>query len=579
MKKTKVKKQKMPKMVRSNKNNKTIKERLTRAFLNSTFIISFAAVVGIVALIVLSVQYGNALKYYGFSQGDIGKAMTVLTDTRSSLRGIVGYTDKNSINSLVKQYGEKKEAFDTHMKDVKEAMVTISQYEKIMQSVEAYWKISDAILMQGTSSDEEQRVLAGKRIITELEPVYEQVYGELRTLMNNNVEHGDSLYNTMSLLSIVLIGVIVIIVGVAIVCALRIGNKISDEIVTPLSFLGKRITTFAHGDLTGAFPESKQKDEITAIISDCSNMAFNLNEIISDIGYLLGEMANGDFTVTSHVEEKYEGEFNQLLVSIKKLSEQLNSSLRIISGSAEEVNQGASELADGAQELALGASEQAQAVEVLSSTVESIIAIAEESVTSAVASAKQAKESAMTTVTSKADMQALVEAMENITATSKEIEGIIGAIEGIAAQTNLLSLNAAIEAARAGESGRGFAVVADQIRKLANDSAGSAISTKELIAKSLEEIEKGNVLVNNTMETIRVVSENMESLAESANGAAEASRKQADMLGNIQKGIEQISTVVHSNSAASEETSAISEELSAQSISLKELVSSFKLIT
>ena len=557
-----------------------VKDRLTRAFMKSVFIISFAAAVGIIALIALSVQYGNALKYYGFSQGDIGKAMTVLTDTRSSLRGVVGYTDKNSTNSLVKQYGEKKEAFDTHMKDVKEAMVTkdsLAQYEKIMQSVDSYWEISDAILIQGTSSDEEQRVLAGKRIITELEPVYEQVYGELRTLMNNNVEHGDALYNTMSLLSVVLIGVMVIIVGVAIVCALRVGNKISDEIVTPLSFLGKRINTFAHGDLTGAFPESKQKDEITAIISDCSNMASNLNEIISDMGYLLGEMANGDFTVTSQVEEKYEGEFNQLLVAIKKLSKQLNGSLRIISGSAEEVNQGASELADGAQELALGASEQAQEVEVLSPTVESIIAIAEESVTSAVASANQAKESTMISVASKADMQALVEAMENITSTSKEIEGIIGAIEGIAVQTNLLSLNAAIEAARAGESGRGFAVVADQIRKLANDSAGSAISTKELIAKSLEEIEKGNILVNNTMETIRVVSENMESLAESASGAAEASRKQADMLGNIQKGIEQISTVVHSNSAASEETSAISEELSAQSISLKELVSSFKL--
>ena len=115
-----------------------VKDRLTRAFMKSVFIISFAAVVGIIALIVLSAQYGNALKYYGFSQGDIGKAMTVLTDTRSSLRGVVGYTDKNSTNSLVKQYGEKKEAFDTHMKDVKEAMVTkdsLAQYEKIMQCI------------------------------------------------------------------------------------------------------------------------------------------------------------------------------------------------------------------------------------------------------------------------------------------------------------------------------------------------------------------------------------------------------------------------------------------------------------
>ena len=93
--------------------------------------------------------------------------------------------------------------------------------------------------------------------------------------------------------------------------------------------------------------------------------------------------------------------------------------------------------------------------------------------------------------------------MDNITETSREIENIIAAIEDIASQTNLLSLNASIEAARAGEAGRGFAVVADQIGKLANDSAQSAISTKELIVKSLEEIEKGNKIVHETMETIR----------------------------------------------------------------------------
>ena len=73
----------------------------------------------------------------------------------------------------------------------------------------------------------------------------------------------------------------------------------------------------------------------------------------------------------------------------------------------------------------------------------------------------------------------------------EKIGEIIVQIEDIASQTNLLSLNASIEAARAGEAGKGFAVVADQIGKLAADSADSAAETKELISKTVQEIEKG----------------------------------------------------------------------------------------
>ena len=167
--------------------------------------------------------------------------------------------------------------------------------------------------------------------------------------------------------------------------------------------------------------------------------------------------------------------------------------------------------------------------------------------------------------------------MARITETSKEIENIIAAIEDIASQTNLLSLNASIEAARAGEAGRGFAVVADQIGKLAADSAQSAVNTRELIGKALEEIEAGNRIVENTMEAIGSVLADMESFAGMASGAAEASRVQADMLKQIEAGIEQISSVVQSNSASAEETSAVSEELSAQAITLEEMVGKFEL--
>ena len=557
-----------------------IRDRISRAFTQVTLILCVASVVSIVALFIMSSRYENAMQNYGFSQGDIGKAMTALTDTRSAVRGAIGYDTQEEIDKLVTQYGQKKEDFYTYMKDVNKCMVTKEgheSYDNIMTYAEQYFTVADSIINQGATTDETLSAAAQRRAFDEMAPAYEDVYEAVVELMNVNVEKGDLTSNTMMILRYVIIAVIIIIIVVASLVAIKIGKNIANGIVVPLSVLGERLNTFAHGDLDSAFPESPYNDEIADIIGDCTAMALNLNDIISDAGYLLGEMASGNFAIATRIEEKYEGDFRQLLMSMRQLNRQLDSTLKMINEAAEQVTQGASQLAYSAQDLAEGATDQAGAVEELTATVENVTSISEDSAETSMKTAVQAKESAEVANTSRTGMNELIQAMDNITETSKEIENIIAAIEDIASQTNLLSLNASIEAARAGEAGRGFAVVADQIGKLANDSAQSAISTKELIVKSLEEIEKGNKIVRDTMETIGQILESMETFAESANGAAEASRTQADMLEQIEAGIEQISTVVQSNSAASEETSAISEELSAQAISLREMVATFKL--
>jgi methyl-accepting chemotaxis protein len=150
-------------------------------------------------------------------------------------------------------------------------------------------------------------------------------------------------------------------------------------------------------------------------------------------------------------------------------------------------------------------------------------------------------------------------------------------IISISDKTRMLALNANIEAARAGEQGKGFAVVADQIGKLATDSAQSAVTTRELISKSLDEIKVGNKIVENTMEAISTVLEDMQSFADMASAAAASSREQADLLKQIEGGIDQISSVVQSNSASAEQTSAVSEELSSQALGLENMVERFVL--
>ncbi len=566
----------------SMKNSKTwgLKYRLTKAIMQITVIMAIGSVVGVIALYAMASSYDSALMNYGFSQGDIGKAMTAIADSRSALRGSIGYDEEANIAKMVAAYEKQKEEFEIYMVDVEKAMVTDeghASYAAIMDAAKEYWDICDEVVKLGSTTDEADSAKAQKMAFDDVAPAYEKLYGELSTLMDVNVTKGDETEQVMFVLRFVIGLVIIAIVAISVVFSLKVGKKLSHGIVTPLASLGERLEKFSHGDLDSPFPAADTNDEISVIVQDCQGMAVELHEIIADAGYLLGEMAEGNFDIATKIPDRYEGNFENLLLSMRKLNRQLDGTLRMISEAADQVSQGAAQLADSAQDLAEGATDQAGAVEELTATIGNVTSIAEDSANQAAQSAGKVMESAVTAKTSRTDMEELIKAMDNITDTSKEIENIIVAIEDIAAQTNLLSLNASIEAARAGEAGRGFAVVADQIGKLANDSAQSAVSTKELIVKSLEQIEKGNQIVNTTMETIGEVLASMERFANEASGSAEASRSQANLLEQIEAGIEQIESVVQSNSAASEETSAISEELSAQAISLQEMVSAFKL--
>lgn len=383
-------------------------------------------------------------------------------------------------------------------------------------------------------------------------------------------------YKAASVTGIIIIIIMIIVGALSITLCVTYSKVISSLLVEPILELQGAAQKLKHGELDIEIVYESQ-DELGELAENFRGACQQMRSVIEDAGYLLSEMAGGNFNVTTRAEESYVGYFKQLIESMRKLNHQLDGTLRQISEASEQVSIGAGQLASSAQELAEGATEQAGAVEELTATVEDVTNISEDSAEGAIQAAKQIKASAEEAKKSREEMNQLIGAMERITETSKEIENIIGAIEDIASQTNLLSLNASIEAARAGEAGKGFAVVADQIGKLASDSAQSAVNTRELIGKALKEIENGNEMVECSMEVISKVLAGMEEFAEVAANSAEGSRTQADMLKQIEAGIEQISTVVQSNSAAAQETSAISEELSAQAENLEGMVGAFEL--
>ena len=356
-----------------------------------------------------------------------------------------------------------------------------------------------------------------------------------------------------------------------------IRKTITKNMLRPIKQIQKASADLKAGNLDVDITY-ESPDELGQLANDFKDACATRHAMVEDTGVLLDQMANGDFTISEDNKSKYVGSFVEQFDSMHQLGSQMSYTLEQINVASEQVAQGSGQLSCGAQALAEGATDQAGAVEELTATVENITEVANNNAAAAEKSYETVREAAEHAGQSREDLERLTEAMQRIDATSKEIQNIIGSIEDIAEQTNLLSLNASIEAARAGEAGRGFAVVAEQIGKLAGDSARAAVNTRDLLGKSLQEVENGNVITEKTVEALNQILETMNRFADTAKGSSESSREQADMLRQVEQGIEQISSVVQSNSASAEETSATSQQLSAQSDELKTLVGKFKLM-
>lgn len=557
-----------------------IQKRLTTSFLIVATLLSTAGIIAAIASFVMGRQYADALVNYGFAQGDVGRMMTHFADLRSCTRVIIGYDDPEIVDEVYKNYNEMRTQFDTEMAAVREGLVTdeaIKTFAQLETAVDKYFEVEARVQEMGASGDDEQGAQAQEIAYTEMADSYKEAYGYMESIMESKTNKGAELSKLLEFVVYAVVAINVVLVVLGVVIAMNLGVKVANGIAKPLIALSDRFDRFSKGDLESEFPVYDRPDEVGDMLKSGKEMSRVLCGVIQDLKQALTGLAAGDWTVTSQYPEMFIGDLTAIAMGMDNTINQMNETLHNMRDVSEQVSVGASGLAEAAQSLAEGATDQAGAVEELQATIANISEAVGHTAQKTKESYDQAQEYSEKADVSRGEMEKLMEVMGRINETSQQIGNIISEIEDIASQTNLLSLNASIEAARAGEAGKGFAVVADQIGKLADQSGKSAVDTRRLIEGILQEIEDGNNVAGHAAGAIAEVVEGVNHIAGTVSGLAQISSEQAESMGQVEIGINQISEIVQSNSAAAEELSATSQEMLAQAETMSNLEKQFKL--
>ena len=448
-------------------------------------------------------------------------------------------------------------------------------YEVAKAAWEEYRAASDEILKLSRAGKQQEasKLMTGK--------VYEEykALAEKLTILSDEFQAELDRAKTMANVCTIIIFIVIVAAGLAIaVVTTQIGKIITNSITEPVEQIDAAVASLRKGELSNVeMLTYESEDEFGDTIRNLKEAMGILADYVSEISVEVKAIAQGDLTRNGNDITDFLGDFSELKESLVYILKRFNSTLTEISNLAEQVSSNASEVENASRSLADGATEQAGVIEELNATVDTVVDLAADTAKETQSASARVKASANKANEEKEKMNDLLMEMGHITEISKEIGNIITDIEDIASQTNLLSLNASIEAARAGEAGKGFAVVADQIGKLAADSAKSAVNTRDLIDKTLVEIEKGNTITRTTADAFNQIIADMESFAEIAQNTMEKANSQAESLGQIGQGIEQLSSVVQGNAASSEENTAISINLAEGAAKMRDRVNIFKL--
>ena len=357
-----------------------------------------------------------------------------------------------------------------------------------------------------------------------------------------------------------------------ILCFLTIAKQ---ELLIPIVKVSEQMKVLAQGHFDSRLDLPEDDSEVGIMVQAVHFMNDNFTKMITEISEILGQMGQGNYRVEP--TEEYVGDFVQIKDSMVKIIADMKKTLSTIQVSAQEIDGGSEQLAQAATDLAEGCTAQASKISEASQMIDAMAKSIEEKARVAQETADISKQSAQTVADGNAKMQELKVAIGEISKCSEEIRSIIQVIEDIASQTNLLSLNASIEAARAGEAGRGFAVVAEQVKNLAEQSTEAAGETTKLIESTIDAVNKGIAIAEETEASMGQVMEEAEASTKRMVDMAQALQAEVSSVQQIDENIAHVAGIVDNNSASSQETAAVSEEQSAQVHTMLQLMHQFQI--
>lgn len=345
-------------------------------------------------------------------------------------------------------------------------------------------------------------------------------------------------------------------------------KSLNSSMVRPLKILNNFAKQLSLGD-TSANIRVLTNDEVGKLMQAFKTMVENIRHQAETAEAI----AAGDLTVQVEISS----EKDVLGIALNSIIEKNNSILSRICSTSGQIASGAGEISETSVRLAEGSSHQAGSLEELAAAVTEVKSRIDLSAGHAEVARTRANDVSHDAVDGNKHMEEMLKAMDEINTSSANISKVMKAIENIAFQTNILSLNASVEAARAGQYGKGFAVVADEVRNLAARSAEAAKETADMVKNSIQKVEHGTIIAQTTADAFHKIVSGIEQVATLAGKIADTSAEQAAGIAAINQEISQVSAVVQANSAASEESSAATSHLYEQAGILKEMVQTFKL--
>ena len=552
-----------------------IGSKLLLSFLLAVLISSLAGIVSMFLLKHLDSTYGAALSDYGFLQGDIGKLGMDFQAHRTIVLYLIQETDPARRAELKDELETSITSIAADLEELTSSCTLKADKEfcdDLRSLMDQYSEARDETIRISDRSSEEATDYFGANAA----PLAKELSQQISTLLSDKSAAGNTQSTQLSRQTNISLIVITAIILTAIVLSVLIAVKITNSFVRPLKEIEGAADEMSKGNLNVSVSHTGQ-DELGQLADRIRKMTENIRVIIKDITVCLTEMANGNFNIHSTASDSYQGDYVAIHDSISRLLTNMSSTLSEINHAAKEVDSGGQQVSNSAQALAQGTTEQASSVEELAASFNEI----SNQVANTAEHAKVAKQENQYThdqiEVCSSHMNHMLDAMRAIEEKSQEIHKVIKAIEDIAFQTNILALNAAVEAARAGEAGKGFAVVADEVRSLATRSQEASKSTATLIDDTVSAVAEGTQLSNDTSKALHDVILSAQKVLEEMTLISDATEEQSQSIAQVTIGIDQISSVVQTNSATAEESAASSEELSSQADLLKKLVSQFKL--